>query len=286
MVVDPIAEVANLRDRLTKELNLGYTPHLHVDTVVAFPWIFFKDYNFKKNPLIIDEKSLARLSKIIMYLRDLNRADSFGVDFHKMGFCPYISSVFMVKDGLTLTNSEKIYNWPFLYSMENSRSADGPNSAYIALNVLGVEGFQILIGHLTEVAVHLQDEMGKTAGFEVINKTGLGTAVMFVPRIPHHITFANKETETTVRNLYTMTFLKKLSDLGNPFYIDKIPSDSTGGNPFPYTALKAYIMSPYSTIESNIEFVSFMISLKEDIDKNFDFNSKSSFKDDAHPLKD
>ena len=286
MVVDPIEDAINLRDKLVKELALDYVPHLHADTVVAFPWIFFKDYDFKRNLLNIGRKSLDRLSKIIMNLKDLHRADSFGIDFHKMGFCPYISSVFMIKDGTALADKKNAYNWPFFYSMENSRSADGPNSAYVALNVLGVRGVQILIGHLTEGAVHLQEQIEGTEEFEVINKTGLGTAVMFIPRLPKHISFIDQKTETAVRNLYTMAFIERLSDLGNPFYIDKIPSDSTGGDPFPYTSLKAYIMSPYSSKESNIEFVSFMIRLKDKIDQEFDFNSKATYIEVLHPLKD
>ncbi|HAQ02632.1 hypothetical protein A2467_00810 [Candidatus Nomurabacteria bacterium RIFOXYC2_FULL_36_8] len=285
MVVDTIDDVVNLRDKITKELELEYKPHIHVDTVVAFPWIFFKDYEFEKNPLNIEKRALARISKIKTNLKNLHMADSFGVDFHKMGFCPYISSVFMIKDKMALSNVKNAYNWPFLYSMENSRPADGPNSAFMALSVLGVEGFQILIGHLTEIAVHLQDEINATEDFEVINKTGLGTAVMFIPRIPKHITISTPEEEVIMRNSYTMAFIEKLADLGNPFYIDKIPSDSTGGNSFPYTSLKAYIMSPYSSKKSNIEFVSFMIKIKKEIDQNFNFKDKSFYVEEEHPLK-
>lgn len=285
MIVDPIADVVNLRDRITEELGLEYVPHLHVDAVVGFPWVFFKDYDFKKNTLNIDKKALDRISKIIMSLKDLYMADSFGVDFHKVGFCPYISSIFMIKNRTALSKNKYDYNLPFLYSMENSRSADGPNSAFIALNVLGVEGFQILIGHLTEVAVHLMDEIKSTNDFEVINNTGLGMAVMFMPCMPKHISFKNYKEETTIRNSYSMAFIEKLAGLGNPFYIDKIPSDSTGGNPFPYTSLKAYIISPHSSKKSNIEFVSFMIKIKKEIDQDFDFKSKSSHTEDAHPLK-
>ena len=43
MIVDPIKEVVELRDRLVRELNLTYTPHIHVDAVVGFPWIFLKN---------------------------------------------------------------------------------------------------------------------------------------------------------------------------------------------------------------------------------------------------
>lgn len=285
MVVDPIEKVVSLRDRLVKELSIDYVPHIHVDAVVAFPWIFFKDYDFKQNLLNIEKKSLDRLSEIIMYLKDLHLADSFGIDFHKMGFCPYISSVFMLKDGTALSEKKNAYNWPFFYSMENSRSADGPNSAYIALNTLGVRGFQILIGHLTEMAVHLREKIEETECFDITNKSGIGTAVMFVPRLPKHVSFIDQKTETNIRNGYTMEFIKRLADLGNPFYIDKIPSDSTGGYPYPYTSLKAYIISPYSSRKSNIEFVTFMVRLKEVIDHEFCFDSTTTPEEEAHPLK-
>lgn len=288
MVVDPIKEVIDLRDKLTKELGLKYTPHVHVDTVVAFPWIFFKDYDFKRNRLNIDSKSIERLSQILMNLKDLKLADSFGIDFHKMGFCPYISSLFMIKEKRALSTHDNGYNWPFFYSMENSRSADGPNSAYVALNVLGIKGFQILIGHLTEIAVHLQDKIEETNIFEVINKTGLGTAVMFIPRLPSGILFKDLKKEKAIRNSYAMEFINKLANSGNPFYIDKIPSNSTGANPFPFTSLKAYIISPFSNKTSNIKFVSFMVNLKKEIDKEFDFykeHSNTEFIEDEHPLK-
>lgn len=288
MVVDPIAKAVNLRDRLVQELKLSYTPHVHVDAVVAFPWIFFKSYDFKKNVLNIDIKALGRLSKIVKNLKDLYRADSFGVDFHKMGFCPYASSVFMVKDEKTLTNNKGDYNWPFLYSMENSRPADGPNTAYVALNALGVKGFQYLIGHLTEITLHLQNELEKTEAFELLNKTSLGLATMFIPRLPKNISFSNPREEVAVRNLYTAKFIDKLTKLGNPYYIDQIPSYSTGSKMYPYTSLKTYVMSPYSNKKANVEFVSFMVKLKKEIDSRFNFASNQcipSNLDSPHPLK-
>lgn len=288
MVVDPIEEVVELRDSLVRELGLEYTPHIHVDAVVAFPWIFFKDYDFELNTLNIDTEASERILKIIKDLRELHRADSFGIDFHKMGFCPYISSVFMVKDRTLLSGQNDLRNWPFIYSIENSRPGDGPNSAYIALNTLGVTGFQILIAHLTEIAIHLQRQIEETGDFDVINKTGLGTSVMFLPRLPKGTSPANLAEEAKIRNSYTANFIEKISKLGNPYYIDKIPGNSTGANPYPLTSLKAYIMSPYSTKESNLEFVSFIVKLKKKIDSEFDFTSKNTEsidKEFAHPLK-
>lgn len=288
MVVDPIEDVVELRDRLVKELCLDYVPHIHVDAVVAFPWIFFKDYDFELNALNIDTEALERISKIIKDLRGLHRADSFGIDFHKMGFCPYISSAFMIKDKTLLSGQNDLRNWPFIYTIENSRPGDGPNSAYIALNVLGVTGFQMLIAHLTEITVHLQREIEETGDFDVINKTGLGTSVMFLPRLPKGVSPANLAEEAIIRNSYTANFIQQISKLGNPYYIDKIPGNSTGASPYPLTSLKTYIMSPYSTKESNLEFVSFMVKLKKEIDSEFNFTNKSVEsigKEFAHPLK-
>ncbi|HRZ95516.1 MAG TPA: pyridoxal-dependent decarboxylase [Candidatus Moranbacteria bacterium] len=287
MVVDPIREVVALRDRLVKELDLNYTPHVHVDAVVAFPWIFFKDYDFQLNPLKIEPVARERISEIIKYLKDLYQADSFGIDFHKMGFCPYMSCAFMVKDKKSLYKNSDFWRWPFKYSIENSRPGDGPNSAYVALNVLGVTGFQCLVAYLTEVAVDLQNKLQETDSFEIINSNGLGVCVMFVPRIPQNISFTSYEEEANVRNNYTTFFLKKISELGNPYYLDEMPSNSTGANPYPLYSLKAYIMSPYSSTESNSKFVKFLVKLKKEIDSRFDFkNANVDLESEhAHPLK-
>ena len=42
MTVDPIKEVVKLRDKLVGQLGMNYKPHVHVDSVVGFPWIFLK----------------------------------------------------------------------------------------------------------------------------------------------------------------------------------------------------------------------------------------------------
>lgn len=288
MVVDPIEQVVTLRDALTRDLNLEYTPHVHVDAVVGFPWIFFKNYDFKQNPLNINAPATKRISRIIDDLRGLYAADSFGVDFHKMGFCPYVSSLFMVKEKSSFSGPNDPSIAPFAYTIENSRSGDGPNSAFVALNVLGEVGFQTIIAHLTEVAIHLQESIDKDGLFEVVNRTGLGSSVMFVPRLPSEIVFNNEQAEIDIRNTYALRFIEKLSETGNPYYIDKVPGSATGANPYPYIALKAYIMSPHSSAESNLKFVSFMKKLKREIDKEFVFTDKAArplATDFAHPLK-
>lgn len=287
MIVDSIAEVAELRDRLARELKLDYIPHLHVDAVVSFPWIFFKDYDFINNPLNIDSEALRRIAEIRKYLKDLDRADSFGIDFHKMGFCPYMACVFMVKNKKNLYGDQNPPRWPFFYTVENSRPADGPSSAYIALKVLGVQGFQILIAHLTEIAVHLQNKIEETGEFEIINSANLGTSIMFIPLLPKNIKINKSEDEAIIRNNYTSRFVKKIAELGFPYYIDQMPNNCSGSSPFPLTSLKVYIVSPHSTIKLNIKFVDFLINTKKEIDLNFDFTDNKVGAESVlpHPLK-
>jgi len=291
MVVDPIKKVAELRDRLTNQLGLKYRPHLHVDAVVGFPWIFFKDYDMDKNPLKIGKATKEKISKIVKNLRDLNYADSFGVDFHKMGFCPYISSLFMIKDKSPFyknkINAEEFGQYtPFAYTIENSRPGNGPLSAYIALNLLGVRGFQTVIAHNTEVATDLQEKLENTGQFKNINKTGLGCSIIFSPKMPGSVKFRNLEEELSVQNSYATIFMDNLRGMGNPFYLDLLPEYSTGAAVCPHRALKAYIMSPYSSEEINSEFIVFMLDLKKKIDGKFDFKYKNSSTEKySHPLK-
>jgi len=287
MIVDPIDRVIKLRDTLVKEFAMEYIPHVHVDAVVGFPWLFFKDYDFNKNELEISAPAISRIKKVFDDLKYIDQADSFGIDFHKMGFCPYISSVFMIKDGRTFSEKSKdIFNWPFFYSMENSRPADGPNTAYIALNTLGVEGFQKIIAHLTDVAANLSELLDKCEEFELINTMCQGTASLFLPKVPAGIYFENFETEIKVRNEYASTFIERLNKLGNPYYIDKIPSNATGSQQVPFTSLKTFTMSPFSTVESNEEFIIFLKKLKKEIDSDFNFkNKQNNYQEEEHPLK-
>lgn len=291
MVVDPIKKVAELRDKLTNQLGLKYRPHLHVDAVVGFPWIFFKDYDMDKNFLKIGEATKEKISKIVKNLRNLNYADSFGVDFHKMGLCPYISSLFMVKDKSSFykdkTDAEEFGQYtPFAYTIENSRPGNGPLSAYIALNLLGVKGFQTIIAHNSEVATDLQKKLENTDQFKIVNKTGLGCSIIFSPKMPKYVKFQKPEEELSVQNLYTTIFIDTLRKMGNPFYLDLLPEYSTGAAVCLHRAMKAYIMSPHSSEKNNSEFVDFMMDLKKEIDQKFDFAYKdnSSVKY-SHPLK-
>jgi glutamate/tyrosine decarboxylase-like PLP-dependent enzyme len=48
-IVDDIDEFVKFRDELTTKYQLSYKPHIHVDSVIGWFWLFFKGYNFIKN---------------------------------------------------------------------------------------------------------------------------------------------------------------------------------------------------------------------------------------------
>ena len=58
----------------------------------------FTDYPFDDNPLGFRPRTLRALAGARYHIQDLSCADSIGIDFHKPGFAPYISSLLLVKE--------------------------------------------------------------------------------------------------------------------------------------------------------------------------------------------
>lgn len=180
MTVDPIKEIAKMRDDLVQKYKLPYKPRIHVDSVIGWAWLFFKDYDFKKNPLKIGKIALEKIQKQTTKILDIKYADSFGVDFHKTGFCSYLASLYITKDrnelfqqngykGIPYDELEYGNYSPFQYTLELSRSLAGPIGAYVNLKLFGVEGYQKIIGRLMDSSEYLKDKLNRTKEFEVIN---------------------------------------------------------------------------------------------------------------------
>ena len=59
--VDDLDAIADLRDRLVKEYNLDYRPHIHADAVIGgWAWSVFNDYDFEANPLGFRPRTVVR----------------------------------------------------------------------------------------------------------------------------------------------------------------------------------------------------------------------------------
>ena len=96
--VDDLDAIVDLRDRLVEEYDLDYRPHIHADAVIGWAWSVFNDYDFEANPLGFRLRTVRALASARRRISKLHRADSVGIDFHKTGFTPYISSLFLARD--------------------------------------------------------------------------------------------------------------------------------------------------------------------------------------------
>jgi glutamate/tyrosine decarboxylase-like PLP-dependent enzyme len=188
--IDELTGIVRLRDRLCREFNLDYRPHIHADAVIGWVWAVFRDYDFKANPLGFHPRTLGSLRHSLERLGDLSLADSIGFDFHKTGYTPYISSAFLVKDrqDLALLSRHPLqmpylyqfgYYHPGIFTLECSRSGAGALAAYANIRLLGKEGYRILIGHVVEMAEMLRERLERHPGIQVLNDGNFGPVTLF-----------------------------------------------------------------------------------------------------------
>ena len=189
--VDPIKQVYDLNQKIVKKYGLQYVPHIHVDAVLGWVWLFFRDYDFRKNPLKFQQKSLQKIKSLYAKISEIKYADSVGIDFHKTGFCPYTSSIFLIKDKdkyFSLNPAKNIpldeLSWgnfaPFQTSLELTRSASGALAALICLKSLGIKGFQQIVGNLFDATEMFRNLIRKNSRVELINSQTEGLASLFI----------------------------------------------------------------------------------------------------------
>lgn len=176
---DNIKEIYEVRNEIVKKYNLDYIPHLHVDSVLGWIYLLVNQYDFDTNPLNLSDEVKNILKSKAEQGSSIKYADSFAADFHKTGFCNYISSAFLIKDKKELFNIERNYSEnddlefseyaPYDYSLESSRSPHGPVSAFTALKTLGTEGFVRIIGNQTEAYLYLKEAFHKQKNTIVCN---------------------------------------------------------------------------------------------------------------------
>ena len=168
--VDDLDAIADLRDRLVKEYDLDYRPHIHADAVIGWAWSVFNDYDFEANPLGFRPRTVRALAAARRRISKLHRADSVGIDFHKTGFTPYISSLFLARDRadmqLLVRGREQMpylfqsgERHPGVFTPETSRGGSGVLAAYANLQLFGQVGLRVLLGHLVEMAETLREHL-------------------------------------------------------------------------------------------------------------------------------
>ncbi len=267
--IDDLKEITRIRDELKKEFDLQYTPHIHADSVIGWAWSVFNDYDFDENSLGFRHRTVRAIAASSRRIKELHLADSLGIDYHKTGFTPYISSQILVKDAADLQLlSRDETAMPYLFqsgeyhpgkfTLETSRSAGGPMSALANLLLFGKQGFQSLLGHLITMAEALREHLEGHTATTVLNRDNFGPVTLF--RIyPEDVdTFSIPEKERT-----DVTFKDKLQEHNdyNRRIFEIVQQDALKGEGVvisltdcyrkttygePIVALKSYIMSPFS----------------------------------------
>jgi hypothetical protein len=142
--------------------------------------------SLKTSPFIVN-----KLLEVKNRFKGLHSFDSFGVDFHKDGLCPYSSSFFISKSSACfnlLTQGDYTYNHndfefeqfrAYRYTLENSRPSQGILSSWIVLKKLGREGLLQYLIELHETQHRIIERMGLKDIFKILNISSLGWEVVF-----------------------------------------------------------------------------------------------------------
>ncbi len=189
--VDRVKPVVEIRDRLCTQFDVAVKPHIHVDSAIGWPLLFFLDYDFQKNPLRINAATLPGLRRNVERFRELRLADSFTIDFQKWGYVPYTSSLVMIKnrDDLKALEHDPEYFSYFEKNVEGqthlhatiecSRSAAGLFGAYTALQYLGIDGFQRLVANTLQNANYFRHCLRGIPGVKLMAEQNQGPSVGF-----------------------------------------------------------------------------------------------------------
>ena len=266
--LDDLESIVALRDTLVDEFQLDYRPHIHADAVIGWAWSVFNDYDLERNPLGFRPRTVRALAGACRRIRHLSLADSIGIDFHKTGFTPYISSLVLVKNredlNLVKRHPEQmpyLYQFgehrPGMYTLETSRAGTGPLAALANLRLFGEQGLRVILGHIVEMTQLLREHLEGHAGTTVLNRDNFGTVTVFRVYPESVDTFSIKEQEfedsafcesllshnAYNREIFQYVHSEAMEGRGVVISTTDCYRHTTYGEPI--VALKSYILSPF-----------------------------------------
>ncbi len=294
--IDDIEKFSRLISSIVKKYKLNYRPHLHVDSVIGWSWLFFKNYNFKKNKHRFDSRTLQSILKQYNKIKKIGLADSWGVDFHKgIGSCPVPCSIIMINDSGQATflkyneqpdNHQTAREFskfsPVDYTLETSRPAGAPLAALGALHSFGEIGFQKHLGNLVQMSQLFRSTIFKKqrSDFEILNASSQGFVTMLRLIPPNLLLTKNpnkgqknkiSQDAETINN-YLKEFFKFDNETRINFskgveysFTSKYCTDKSGVK---VSALKFYPTSPNISATDIEEAVDMLASQKDIFDKN------------------
>ena len=186
--IDPIRNVREIMDRYPNPEGYGKTI-LYADAVVGWSWVYFASYDFAANPLGFSDRILPILKQNGEALKEIMHADAVGIDFHKVGWAPYVSSCFLYKNA---DEFETLHRWggdaylqvrtpynPMYYTLEVSRTASGSLAGWATLKYFGMEGMQAVLGGILETKYYLYDLVKSHRELVCVNPDDTGLITLF-----------------------------------------------------------------------------------------------------------
>lgn len=270
--LDDLETIRAIRDEVVRTENLDYHPHIHADAVIGWAWSVFKDYDYDENPLGFRHRTVRALAGAANRIQHLGLADSVGIDFHKTGFAPYVSSLFLSRDrkdlSLIARDQRKMpylyqagHYHPGKYSLETTRSGSGPMAALANLMLFGRDGLRSLLGHLVEMAEELREHLEGHSATTVMNRNSFGAVTLFRVYPDGVDTFKVPQREVTDpayresllkhndynRRIFHIVHEEALRGHGVVISMTDCYRETDYGEPI--VALKSYIMSPFTEEE-------------------------------------
>lgn len=266
-VIDDIQAFAELRDELVKNFKLTYVPHIHVDSVIGWTWLMFKDYDFDKNPLNIEANTAKLIKDQYQKISKLSFADSWGVDFHKgAGTCPIPCSMIMINNGATVA----LLSWdkkvdthqlsrefsefsPVDYTLETSRPAGAPLAALGAVNALGTEGYQAHLANLVQQNQLMRELFAreKRNDIQVLNQQSPGYVTM-IRVYPPNLTTERKSELSSKED--SSVFVNHINSYMKSFFSFDTKDRMLYGKGVEYSYSSKYIITPNGAKLSALKF--------------------------------
>jgi L-2,4-diaminobutyrate decarboxylase len=288
--IDDLQGIRALRDRLVDEFKLDYRPHIHADAVIGWAWSVFNDYDFEGNELGFRGRTVRALAAAQYRIGHLRLADTVGIDFHKTGFAPYISSLVLTADRADFERiARSRQTMPYLYqsgdyhpgmfTLETSRPGAGPMAALANLLLFGKEGLRTLLGHTVEMAEVLRETIESHPDVTVLNGDNVGPVSLF--RVyPHGVdTFTVKDRErgdaefrgrlleynAYNRRIFQRVHAEALAGRGVAISLTDCYRQTDYGEPI--VALKSYVLSPFADEDRMQSILRHVLAARDEVDK-------------------
>ncbi|MBI2806272.1 MAG: aspartate aminotransferase family protein [Planctomycetes bacterium] len=266
--LDNVEAIVRMRDELANEYRLPYRPHVHADAVIGWPWAVFNDYDFADNPMDFPPRTLRSLWDARTMLRGLHLADSIGIDFHKTGYGPIVSSLFLCKDHADLSlisrdPAQMPYLFQFgnyhpgIYTLETSRSGGAVLAALANFKLLGKEGYRVILGHIVTMAEVLRAKLEKAPHACLVNDSNHGMVTLFRvypdgvdANLAYHeeTTRPKKVDKLQAHNAYNRRVfeaLRRQVERGDGMNLGLTAQYRLSPTGCPIVALKSFVMSPF-----------------------------------------